>query len=190
MRSSQAGLHRQEEAVRTASIEHATTGNRLAERLEWNGLRYTRIWSQHAPTRGRAGGGFDMPAEAIMRLARSATSIHIRLRGHPAESLTLKPGVVWPLQQLQRGLPFDQTLHGVDVTPPIARVTWHGPSHLVERMWNKGIAQHKKGATLHDVRLYLAAGNPGGLHLVAGHHCEFGSADEAAPVEVWLGEAP
>lgn len=130
-----------------------------------------------------------MTVDELMKLASSSTSIHIRLHGDEAEGITLKPGVVWPLEQLRRGMPFDRTLHGVDVTPAIARVTWHGPSSVVDRMWNKGVHRHRDavGETLKDGRLYLGCGNPNGLHLVAGRHCEF-VRGTAAAVEVWLGE--
>eukprot|EP00900_Chrysochromulina_parva_P005340 jgi/Chrpa1/14807/Chrysochromulina_OHIO_Genome00005838-RA len=146
-----------------------------------------------APGRGSAGGGFDLPIDAIMHLAETATSIHIRIAGDESESVTLKPGVVWPLQQLRRGLPFDKTLHGVDVTPAIARVTWHGPPACVERLWNKGVDRHRESETLRQGRLYLGCGNPNGLHLVAGQHCDFSSGGQqtgGSAVEVWLGEPP
>jgi len=161
--------------------------------MMWHGLRYTRIWSLQAPGRGSAGGGFDLPIDAIMHLAETATSIHIRIAGDESESVTLKPGVVWPLQQLRRGLPFDKTLHGVDVTPAIARVTWHGPPACVERLWNKGVDRHRESETLRQGRLYLGCGNPNGLHLVAGQHCDFSSGGQqtgGSAVEVWLGEPP
>jgi hypothetical protein len=162
-------------------------------RMMWHGLRYTRIWSLQAPGRGSAGGGFDLPIDAIMHLAETATSIHIRIAGDESESVTLKPGVVWPLQQLRRGLPFDKTLHGVDVTPAIACVTWHGPPACVERLWNKGVDRHRESETLRQGRLYLGCGNPNGLHLVAGQHCDFSSGGQqtgGSAVEVWLGEPP
>ena len=102
----------------------------------------------------------------MVALAATATSIHVRLRDDEGESVTLRPGVVWPLEQLRRGLPFDRTLHGVDVTPAIARVTWHGPPHVVERMWNKGVHTHRHeggGESLQGGRLYLGCGNAKGL---------------------------
>ena len=49
---------------------------------------------------------------------------------------TPPPGVLWPLQQLARGVPFDRTLHEMDVTPAIARVTWVGPSDVVDAIWS------------------------------------------------------
>jgi hypothetical protein len=159
--------------------------------MTWQGLRYTRVWSQHAAARGGAGGGFDVPVERVMALAARATSIHIRVHGDETDALTLRPGVVWPLEQLRRGLPFDTTLHGVDVTPQIARVTWHGPSSVVDRMWNRGARTNSQfGRTLEDGRLYLGCGNPNGLRLIAGRHCEFASGQQTTPVEVWIGEPP
>ena len=166
-------------------LERAT-GTSTGEQMVWNGLRYTRIWSLHAPARGAAGGGFDLPADTIVRLASSATSIHIRLHDDDSESVTLNPGVVWPLQQLQRGLPFDSTPHGLDVTPAIARVTWSGARHLVDAMWNKGTRERREGNSLHAGRLFFGCGNPNGLRLVASEHCEW--IGKAAAVEVWLGE--
>ena len=67
---------------------------------------------------------------AIQRLAASATSIHIRLAGQPHRSVTLRQGVLWPLERLRRGLPFDVTDSGGDVrpapcTPHAARRTLH-----------------------------------------------------------------
>ena len=160
------------------------------ERMDWHGLRYVRIWSQHAASRGTGGGGFDLPPDAIEQLASAASSIHIRLRGDETESITLRPGVTWPLQQLARGLPFDRTLHGVDVTPSIAKVTWAGTPSRVDAMWNRGVAEHRHGDSLRHGRLYLACGNPSGLHLVAGERCEFCASAGPAPVEVWLGKVP
>lgn len=181
---------RQEEHALVARLDKSS--GVITTRMTWNGLRYTRIWSQQAPARGSAGGGFDLPVAAVARLANTATSIHIRIAGDEAESVTLKPGVAWPLQQLRRGLPFDMTLHGVDVTPAIARVTWHGPPSCVDRMWNKNIRSHREAETLEEGRLYIGSGNPNGLHLVAGRHCEFSTGGRSAgrAVEVWLGEPP
>ena len=166
------------------------------ERMSLLGLDYIRIWSMHAPSRGSGGGGLDLPPEAIEHLASAATSIHIRLAGGSGGdlySLTLKPGVAWPLQQLQRGLPFDRTLHGVDVTPAIARVTWAGDPQMLDAMWTKGVNSTRGvpedvGESLRQGgRLYAAVGNPNGLFLVAGKRCEL-PAGTPARVEVWLGK--
>ena len=161
------------------------------ERMTWNGLRYVRIWSLRAPARGSSGGGFDLPVEMIEQLAAAANTIHIRIKGDENQSVTLKPGVEWPLQQLRRGMPFDTTLHGVDVTPAIARVTWTsvGGDKFIEAMWNKGASRHRESNTLRQGRLYLGCGNPHGLHLLAGSRCEL-HAGSPAPVEVWLGKVP
>ena len=88
-------------------------------------------------------------------------------------------------------MPFDSTLHGVDVTPAIARVTWTsvGGDKYVEAMWNKGASRHRESNTLRQGRLYLGCGNPYGLHLLAGSRCEL-HAGSPAPVEVWLGKVP
>ena len=127
-----------------------------------------------------------MPVATIRELAGRASSIHIRVAGDADESVTLQPGVGWPLEQLRRGVPFDKTLHGVDVTKAIAQVTWSGS--MADSMWNRGIATYSEGASLIDGDLYHAAGNPNGLFLCAGERCEF-RAGSAAPVEVWLGAA-
>ena len=172
-----------------AADERALENAKLTiTRMTWNGLHYVRIWSLRAPARGASGGGFDLPVEAIEMLAADAQTIHIRVRGDETSGITLRPGVEWPLQQLRRGLPFDTTLHGVDVTPAIARVTWTSPSNdaLVDAMWTKGSSRRKEGNTLRDGRLYLGAGNPHGLNLIAGSRCEMHSGVPVA-VEVWLG---
>ena len=162
------------------------------ERMRWHGLQYVRIWSMHAPSRGAGGGGFDLPPDAIESLASAATSIHIRVAGgDEGRHLTLKPGVQWPLQQLQRGLPFDRTLHGVDVTPAIARVTWAGDETMLDAMWTKGVSSRGAavdlGESMRQGRLYAAVGNHKGLFLVAGKRCEL-PAGQPAKVEVWLGK--
>ena len=155
--------------------------------MEYNGLHYTRIWCMQSPAQKKAGGGCEMPVDESVERARRSVSIHVRVQGEEDESVTLRPGVTWPLDQLRRGLPFDETHHGVDVTPAIARVTWAGTR--VDAMWNKGIGSRTRGDTLADGRLYLAFENPMGLHLVAGERCEF-EAGTPAPVEVWLGRLP
>ena len=105
-------------------------------------------------------------------LAKEACTIHIRIKGDENKSITLKPGVDWPLQQLRRGLPFDTTLHGCDITPQIARVTWASPGgeQYVQAMWNKGTSRHRESSTLKFGRLYLACGNARGLQLIANSH--------------------
>ena len=75
--------------------------------MTFGGLHYTRIWLQRAPEAGREGGGLEVDVPAIQRLAASATSIHIRLSGQPHRSVTLRQGVLWPLERLRRGLPFE-----------------------------------------------------------------------------------
>jgi len=152
--------------------------------MVWCGVRYVRIWALLRPERGRFGGGFTTSATAIRALASNASSIHIRMANQPAQNVTLQPGVDWPLERLRRGLPFDTTLHGVDVTKAVARVTWTGT--MVDSMWNRGMSKYSEGTSISDGDLYHAAGNPNGLFLCQGERCEF-RAGFVAPVEVWLG---
>jgi hypothetical protein len=146
-------------------------------------LEYTRIWLQRAPEAGREGGGLEVDVLAIQRLAASATSIHIRLSGQPHHSVTLRQGVEWPLERLRRGLPFDVTDSGGDVTPELAAQTWSGEH--VKAMVSRG---HGDGPdrTLWEGVLYDARHNAEGLHLIEGSACELHRGRPAA-VEVWLG---
>ena len=123
-----------------------------------------------------------------MLLASSATSIHIRLADQEHHSVTLKPGAEarWPLERLARGLPFDVTDSGGDVTRELAERTWSGSR--VKAMVARGPCQGQD-RTLWEGVLYDARTNPEGLHLIEGVACEF-HRGRPAPVEVWLGKVP
>ena len=162
--------------------------------MEWNGLSYVRVWSMRAPGLGTGGGGFDLPPEAIEHLAGTANTIHIRVAGDESRSVTLRPGVVWPLQQLsRRSLTARST---ASTTPAIARVTWAGDPEVIDAMATRGCRPRRRAparappeasANLRQGRLYVASGNAKGLHLVSGKRCEL-HRGQPAPVEVWLGK--
>ena len=94
-------------------------------------MRGVSVWSRlfvMASELSREGGGLETDVGAVMLLASSATSIHIRLADQEHHSVTLKSGAEarWPLERLARGLPFDVTDSGGDVTRELAERTWSG----------------------------------------------------------------
>ena len=78
-----------------------------------NGQPFTLIWHQVKP--GREHGKFKVAPADVPKLAKAAQSIHIRTAGRPSDSVTLKPGVTWPLERLRKGRCFDSTLEGTGV---------------------------------------------------------------------------
>ena len=90
--------------------------------MQLNGRQYERIW-QHD---GRSG-GLEMSVAEVQSLAARSSSVHIRI-GAAGQSVTLKDGVRWPLEQLALGRTFDHRLDGYAVTNATAAATWTGSS--------------------------------------------------------------
>jgi hypothetical protein len=128
------------------------------------GHTYTRIFHRaadaddpsHAPP-----GTYDLPIDAIQALATRSSSIIIRQASCPKQSVTLVPGVTWPLEKLSRGEPFDLTLDGEDISRDIAAQTWAGP--CLKSMWNSGRSARGVGSL--EESLYQACSNARGLRL-------------------------
>ena len=90
--------------------------------MQLNGRQYERIW-QHD---GRSG-GLEMSVAEVQSLASRSSSVHFRI-GAAGQSVTLKDGVRWPLEQLALGRTFDRRLDGYAVTDATAAATWTGSS--------------------------------------------------------------
>ena len=118
----------------------------------------------------------------VQALAARASSIHVRLGGED-QSVTLKEGVRWPLEQLALGRTFDRRLDGYAVTEATVAATWIGAA--APAMVTVGDSEAKQ-RSLSDVDFYHASGNPHGLHI-----SEAGAMLAGLPtaIEVWLGGA-
>jgi len=157
------------------------------ERMSWDGRTWVRVWSRSAGA-GRGGGDYDTDTDTIADIARAALTdaagrpglVHVRVAGQPDESVTLKAGVRWPLEQLAEGRAFSSLPNGGDVSEAKAAETWKG--RKVAQMWSRG---HGGNKMLASGALYHACCNGDGLHLFRRLSCEF-HYEKAAPVEVWI----
>ena len=182
------GSHAGEEG---GAVAETASGKRKGmdglERMSWEGREWVRVWSRSAGA-GRGGGDYDTDTDTIADIARAALTdaagrpglVHVRVAGQPDESVTLKAGVRWPLEQLAEGMAFSSLPNGGDVSEAKAAETWKG--RKVAQMWSRG---HGGNKTLASGALYHACCNGDGLHLIRRLSCEF-HYEKAAPVEVWV----
>jgi len=141
--------------------------------LTLGGLQYQRIW-RHDGQRGR----FEMDLASVQALAARCTSLHIR-SADGGDSVTLREGVRWPLDQLAAGRTFDRRPDGFAVTDAIAAATWTGTG--VPAMVTGGASHdNQPQRSLSDEAFYLSPG----LQLRSSGS-EF--AGRSASFEVWIG---